>query len=437
MRTYRVTEWGRILYQSTEGETVLPRQDAERLCAASERFARASGWAAEDILSYGRLGLQAKQTVGVLQVRDCRLEILPKIDSGDDAMARRTLIGMLASVHDFTISIGTQASIEEQSRDVIEGLIAFFLVSLDREVRRGLPRKYSAHENDLKHLRGSLDTRRQFTVLAAAPDRLACRYDELTADTPMSRVLKSACRYLCRISGDPANQRKARDLLNAFDGVGDLDPARAVRECDIILDRTNTAYRALLDQALMFLRYRWQSIYSGDSNGFALLFQMNILFEAFIGKCALRLQSRLNCDVRLQGPHSFALHTDTGTRHFKTKPDICVEFEGGKARTIIDTKWKRLAHADRGAPWGISNSDIYQMLTYAEVYDAGRVVLLYPHPAQLGIAPGIVDRFYSRDRKCVVEVATIDLNVLNTVNEQLAAILETHTADMMIGQRGC
>lgn len=434
MRTYRVAEWGRIRYQSFDGEPVISRQAAERLCAQSERFAKSAGWATEDVLSFGRIGLQAKQTVGVLQVRGCRLEILPKIDSSDAELARRTLIGMLASVYDFNVSVGAQASIEEQSRDVLESLIAFFLATLEREVRRGLPRKYVPFENDLKHLRGSLNTNRQFSVLAASPDRLACRYDELSADTAVSRVLKSACRYLCRVSADTANQKKARDLLNAFDDVGDLDPSRAFRQQDIVLDRTNTAYRALLDQALMFLRHRWQSVYSGDSDGFALLFQMNTLFEAYIGKCARRLQSRLNCDVRLQGPHSFALHTETGTRHFKTKPDICVEFEGGSRRTIIDTKWKQLAHSDRGAPWGISNSDIYQMLAYAEVYDAGRVVLLYPHSTQLGTEPGIVDRFYSRDSKRMIDVATIELNALKTVNEQLAAILEAHTADMMLDQ---
>jgi len=427
MKTHRVSEWGSVPFQSTPGEPGLSRQEAERLCLEAERFARAAGWPADDILSYGRLEIRAKQTVGVIQSRGCRLEILPKIDTGDDTLARRTLIGMLASVHDFPLSIGSQATTEAQAKDVLENLIASFLSRLDLEVRRGLPRQYIAQQDDLKHLRGSLDVTRQFTVLAASPDRLACRYDELSPDTPLSRVLKSTCRYLGRISINPGNQRRARDLLSAFDGVGDLDPRRAIASPDIALDRTNVAYRALLDQALMFLRQRWQTIYDGDSTGFALLFQMNALFEAYIGKAARHLQSRLGCDVRLQGPHSFALHTDLGTRHFKTKPDIFVEFENRARRTIIDTKWKQLVQTDRGAPWGISNSDIYQMLAYAEVYDAERVVLLYPHSKQISLAPGLIDRFYSRDRDRVIDVATIDLSILTGTEAQLGEILQARS----------
>lgn len=428
MSPYRVSEWGRIPFQSAGGEAGISRQDAERLCAASEGFAKAAGWAAEDVLSFGRSGIQAKQAVGVIQSESCRLEILPKIDTGDDSLARQTLIGMLASVHDFTVSVGAQAATEEQSEDVLESLIGYFLSQLEREVRRGLPRQYIAHQDDLKFLRGSLNVTRQFTVHAAAPDRLACRYDELSPDTPLSRLLKSACRFLSRISLHPGNRRRAGDLLNAFDGVSDLEPGRAIHSRDIFLDRTNSSYRALREQALLFLRHRWQSVYNGRGKGFALLFQMNDLFEAYIGKSARRFEARLHCDVRLQGPQSFALEADAGTRHFKTKPDICIDFGSGLPRTLIDTKWKSLERTDRGAPWGISNADIYQMLTYSEVYNAGRVILLFPHSANIGKAPGLLDRFYSRGRRHQIDVATIDLARLGSVGDQLSHLLHPGAA---------
>lgn len=402
------------------------------LCIEAERVAKPTGLLADDVLSYGRLGLQAKQVVGVIQSDGCRLEILPKIDTDDERLARRTLIGMLAAIHDFEVNVGAQAAIEEQTRDVLESLISFFLTRLEREVRRGLPRAYIPHSDDVKHLRGTLNIPRQFTVLAASPDRVACRYDELSSDTAVARILKCACQHLSRVSVSQVNQRKLRDLLCAFANVSDLDPNQALLAEGIILDRTNSAYRSLLDQAYLFLRQRWQSVYAGSSSGFALLFPMNMLFEAYVGRIARQLQGVLHCDVRLQGPHKFALEAESGTRHFKTKPDIFVEFGRDCGRTIIDTKWKQLARTDRGAPWGISNSDIYQMLTYAEVYDAGRVVLLYPHSAQLGIAPGIVDRFYSQDRRRRIDVATIDLSVLTDVKGQLAGLLDPNPASLSI-----
>ena len=57
-----------------------------------------------------------------------------------------------------------------------------------------MPRRYVGHEDDLSALRGRLDVKRQFTVLAASPQRLACRFDELSTDIALNRIMKAATR---------------------------------------------------------------------------------------------------------------------------------------------------------------------------------------------------------------------------------------------------
>ena len=60
-------------------------------------------------------------------------------------------------------------------------------------------------------LRGRLDVVRQFSTLAASPDRLACRFDELSSDIPLNQIMKAAVAKLLRLSRAPQNQRNPED----------------------------------------------------------------------------------------------------------------------------------------------------------------------------------------------------------------------------------
>jgi len=423
MKTYKVSEWEHLPFRSAGHPDAISYEDAVQIHRQAETMGRDLGVSGDSVLGFSRSGIRIQQTVGVIQAPACRLEILPKIDTAEDALVRRTLISMLAAIYDFPMSLGASTSVETQSSDLLEALISLFSNQLIREVHRGLPRQYIPHEADLTRLRGGLDVTRQFTLLAAMPGRLACRYDELSPDIPLNRILKAACRLLLGISRTSANQRRLRELLHVYDEVSDLALSAKARPPEIVLDRTNAAYRELLAQALLFLRMQWQSVYSGDGKGFALLFEMNTLFEEYVGRSLRKMQTRLNCRVQLQGPRDYALESQTGSRHFMTKPDICLEYVNGGDRVILDTKWKQLKRQEHSAPWGISNSDIYQMLAYAKVYAAGRVILLYPHAIELGVTSGLLDRFTSRDQAHQIDIATLDLTNLASIPDQLAELL--------------
>ena len=192
-----------------------------------------------------------------------------------------------------------------------------------------LPRRYIAHEDDLPVLRGRLNVTRQVTHLAVRPDRLACRYDELSEDTPLNRVLKAAVTRLARLVRAPANIRSLAELAARFEAVSDSPyPLReAVR-----LDRTNTAFHDLHRMACLFLDDEWQSTKSGAADGFALLFPMNELFEKFVGRCLKRaLAPRA---VHLQRRGRCALSDDRGGL-FETRPDMVAETLEGPV--VLDT----------------------------------------------------------------------------------------------------
>ena len=330
-------------------------------------------------------GLKAGQVVGVLAVPGKTLEILPKIDGGDGAV-RKALVHMLAVAHRLRVADGELASLDTQRHDLLEILIGLFANRLLSAVRRGLPRRYIGHEDDLKLLRGRINVTRQVTHLAARPDLLACRFDELSEDIPLNRVLKAAVSRLARVARTAANVRRLVELAARFEFVGDTP---APLHEPVRLDRTNTAFHDLHRLAQLFLTGDWQSTTGGKATGFTLLFPMNELFEQFIGQSLKRALGPGR--VRLQDRRHSALIDDAdrtfGKPLFQLEPDVVIEPPAGVAGSpiVLDTKWKRLTpHEHRcERTLGVASSDVYQMLAYARAYGAERLILLYPWHEEL------------------------------------------------------
>ena len=242
---------------------------------------------------------------------------------------------MLAVAHDLPVAAGALAALDTQRRDLLELIIRLFTEQLLAAVQRGLPRRYVAREDNLRLLRGKLRVTRQVTHLAAWPDRLACRFDELSGDTPLNRLLKAAVSRLRRVVRTEANARLLAELAARFEAVGDSPhPLRA----PVRLARTNATFHALHTLARLFLAGEWQNTASGGAPGFALLFPMNELFERFVRKslrCALAPRS-----VRLQPADHHALTGANGPL-FALRPDATVEVPEGPV--VLDTKWKSLS----------------------------------------------------------------------------------------------
>ena len=369
-----------------EWETLLVGKDvteaeARRLHALAERAARRLKLSETAVLTRtADRNLKAGQVVGVLAVPGRTVEILPKIDGddSDDGPVRAALVRMLAVALDLRIAEGDLAALDTQRNDLLELLVRLFAERLLAAVRRGLPRRYVAREEDLRLLRGKLDVTRQITHLAARPDRLACRFDELSEDTPLNRVLKAAVSRLARLARTAANARLLAELAARFEFVG--DSPHPLRE-PVRLDRTNAAFHDLHRLARLFLEGDWQSTASGRAAGFTLLFPMNVLFETFVGRCLERALARQPVRVRLQARGRHALTGADDQSLFALRPDAVIE--GAEGVVVLDTKWKELDPGKDDETLGVAQSDVYQMLAYAQSYGPSRLILLYPWTGKL------------------------------------------------------
>lgn len=189
---------------------------------------------------------------------------------------------------------------------------------------------------------------------------------------------------------------------------------------EIVLDRTNARWGALRDLARLLLRGDYQTTAHGRAPGFALLFAMNDLFEAYVARMLARALKGSDLHVVVQDRRLFCLSEPEGARRFQVRPDILVR-RGTETLMVIDTKWKRIAARIDDPKQGVSQADVYQMMAYGRLYACPQLMLLYPHHGGLHAA-GETRRY--RVTGCVdaLTTATIDIAQGEGIEERLLAL---------------
>ena len=331
---------------------------------------------------------------------------------------------MVSATFDLHLDGESASHIQRSDESLLEVMIRLFCNDLWAAIRRGLVRHYEGREENLVVMRGRLHVAGQLRHNLARPDRLYCAFDEFSEDTALNRVLKATVRLLLEVARSPASTRSLSELLFCFQHVTDIHPGAAQGE-RAVLNRLSDRYRPLVAVAQMFLRGYSPDVVSGDGYGFAVLFDMNELFEEYVGRQARAALKPFGWNVTLQGPTRHLARSIEGAPAFALRPDI-VAWHDGHRPLIIDTKWKRLKEGLHRE--GVASADAYQMFAYAERYDAGDVVLLYPHHAGLGDwTPQRATYEFGHAHgfgKRRVAVLTVDLTDLKSVRQQLVQIAQ-------------
>ena len=406
-----ILEWKSIRYG--DGDDAIPDWAADRIAAVARR-SKLGGESGTRVLTQGRTELRAAQVVGVIAAQDCALEILPKIDFGSDGainvgLIRRQLIHMLAVALDVEIDTGAVTELGWQKENLLEILIGLFARKLSDALRKGMPRRYVGVDEDLPVLRGRMNVTRQVTSFAFSPHILACRYDALSPDIALSQIMKAAVRRLLRLSCVSETQRRLREIDFVYSDITDV-PVRSLRWHEVVIDRTNTIWKELLALARLLLGERFQSTSIGSTTGFALLFEMNTLFERYIARMLQRALAGSSRTVHAQGGRLHCLESIPDSRRlFMTKPDILV-MSNGASDLLIDTKWKRLSTLSEDPKQGVSQADVYQMMAYGRVYQCGKLLLLYPHHAGLSGKDGHTAHHRIVGGGEVLSMATVDVS---------------------------
>ncbi len=249
-----------------DGSDQIPAPLADRLRAFA-RTTAFSGRGGDGVLDHGRKGLRARGIVGEIGAPGVQLEILPKIEGVGETKSpstalRARLVERLALAHDRPIEAGRIAPLAWPRGNRLEILITLFCKRRADALRQGLPRAYLRHAEDLPALLGQFDAVPQFSLRAAAPEKLACRFDALSPDIALNRVMRAALAKLVRISVMPDTQRRLRERVFADADVTEVPPS-ALPWGELALDRPHGFWRDFLRScgcfcAIRIRRHGWE-----------------------------------------------------------------------------------------------------------------------------------------------------------------------------------
>jgi len=329
----------------------------------------------------GKESLQVRNYVGLLQTPDgtC-IEILPKISEGkeDRKESIKLLFKMLQKVHDLPAIETTDASLDIQNNPLIEILIGRFLKLVTNLVHKGIRSDYIRVQEQQAFMKGRLRVAQQIRQPVSKQHRFCIEYDRFSPDRPENKLIRSALDQVLKWSQNSNNQKLARELQFSFI---DIEPScqhkvnlsRWSQQRDMIYYKSLKPWveLILMTQTPWFMNNKWQ--------GLSLLFPMEKLFEAYVGKI---LAEKLIRPYRIREQVSncyLAKHKDNNW--FQLRPDFAI-YNSGKIEYILDTKWKRLntSLSDSKSKYELSQGDFYQLYAYGHKYLSGQgnLFLIYP-----------------------------------------------------------
>lgn len=357
----------------------------------------------------GYRSVRLAQYCGVVRLGERVLEVLPKVEDGARPETSRGVLLRLLGLSRFTpVFERDEAGQAVREAPLIEVFIAAYFDRVFDIARGGLLRRYQVEEDDVQHVRGRIVTTRQFCTLANRPDRIACRYDDLTADNVWNQVLKQALVAVRPWIASDTLVRRWVELTAVLSEVTHKQrPLAAIERLQY--DRQATRYRPAITWAAWILGTLSPALRAGERQAPALLFDMNRLFEsavasvfrAWLRGCAtlaVHEQEREHYLARLESPNR---------QVFGLRPDIVVR-QRGDVLAICDAKWKRLAVGRPGGYLLPPADDVAQMHAYASSLGCSELALVYPWHSGLTGSPET--RFVlPGDRAARIAVVCIDV----------------------------
>ncbi|MBQ0028387.1 MAG: McrC family protein [Lachnospiraceae bacterium] len=333
--------------------------------------------------SLGDCVVSVNNYVGLIQLRGgYQIQVFPKIDFDDNRGA--TFLKMLRSLKDFPGKQATHADLRTDRMNLYEVFISMYIQEVRNLVKKGIKSSYVGQEDNLRFYKGKLLVSQHIKANLAHGERFFVSYEEFLPNRAENRLVKSTLLKLQKLTTSARNAKDIRQLLMAFEMVGESTNYEKDFS-KIVIDRNTKDYEMLMKWSKVFLCNRSFSTFSGKTNSRAILFPMEKVYESYVAQQMKKEFTPFGWDVTAQdqGYYLFEEQSDTGKNKniFRLRPDVVMRHKADGKVVVLDTKWKRLI-PDRKKNYGITSGDMYQMYAYAKKYTKNgytpEVWLLYP-----------------------------------------------------------
>lgn len=336
------------------------------------------------------ISITASSYVGVIKVGNKTIQIIPKlaedVNDGSDKFSDQSiknLFYLLNYTKRLKIKETNLASLKQSNDDFFEVLIYLFANNLLEMTRRRVNKQYIRQEDNLTFIRGKLQINAHVKQNSVNRHKFYLEFDEFCEDNLINQIFRYVVMLLLRTSKNFNNLKLLQELNFIFSDIS-YKQIKADDFGKINFNRLNQDFEPLLNLCRIFVIGSSLELSSDKIITFSFLFDMNVLFEEFIGEFLKRNFYDKYDKISLQRPirwlveDKFICENSKG-RLFQLRPDIQLfnSTEDSEPSIIIDTKYKVL-NDDSDKKEGVSQNDLYQMNAYSKKFNCKNIILLYP-----------------------------------------------------------
>jgi len=358
--------------------------------------------------------IKSNKYVGVIHFGGKKINLLPKIffdpskDYNDNEISQihNHVLWWLSYCRKIKFP-NYQTNLGTSKNDFFEVIIYLFAKYTRELLNSSLYQQYEEVSHELSFVKGRINTNTYITenISKARWQKLNCTYDAFVFDNEFNRIIKYVCSMLFNVTSDYQNKKYLREILFILDDV--TDQRATAEQCSkISFNPLFENFGVVRDYCQLFLSNSISFDYKNDLRLFAFLLPMEYVFEDFI----FGFMSSELSDIKIKSQRKDTFLDESNI--FNIQPDLWIETP--TKSIIADTKYK-LVYSDENDPKrGISQNDLYQMVSYAVRFNVDIINLFYPNTVlqdQFEVATMEIKDKLANDRK--IEIKAYQLPIIN------------------------
>lgn len=337
----------------------------------------------QPFISFDGEKAKANNFIGFINHKDDSLEIYPKVFQNMQTLNKDLMHRHLFFWFSYCKKIKfpfNQSFLDNFEIDSFPELIIYLIGKQINETVCSKP--YSAYEEVEEALltpRGKINFNRYTTSLSYGRHQfIDCDYEPFVYDNKVNRIIKHCIRLLLSQTTIPETQRILGEIIHVLDEVED-QTVSIIQLNQVRIPTLFDEYEDVMQCCRMILENQIYSHAEYEMKNWSLLFPMEYVFEDFISGFLINHFSK---DFEIESQKS-ELYLHQNPKTFNLQHDILITNKKTKEKIIIDTKYKpRWDLKDTDNKKGVSQTDMYQMISYAYRRGTNKVILIYPNTSE-------------------------------------------------------
>jgi len=324
-------------------------------------------------------GVRFNEHVGVIQLGNTLIEVLPKADKySNEEDWREMLIGMLRAVGLLQIHAPSSSHLKLKPNALLDLYFDMFLHEIEYLLHHGLTKKYRKIDANSKSLKGSIQFAQHIQKNSIHKERFFVRQTTYDVNHSLHQILYKAVKLVRQINTNPILVSRAATAQMWFPEMNDIKVTEATFN-KLVINRKTESYRKAIEIARLLLLNFHPDVSRGRNHVLALMFDMNYLWESFVYKSIKKELQKTNPLWKISPQASKYFWKPSNGNRTTIRPDMVITKDDSDS-IVVDTKWKNLNNLRP------SDDDLKQMFVYHQYFYASKVALAYP--GEFDIAKG-------------------------------------------------